>query len=645
MKRIWIGGLALVCVLLTGCGSLFAGDTRVELPTPPPEQVPSAKSAYRDMSQYDKYSMDGQDAFYISDYCSRDANDIIQFECLDYREYDCLFVYAYQAMLADGSGKMATELLSYNPLTTEHTVFFSIITDPSVEPAMWVQKVEGEEELYFIYFGGTVRFYLPDGSIYREVPLKQVYMKEMEKLGGIEDLSVLNVAVQPDWRDRDILSINLMGERITVNEDTEWTDEMMEDDSLLSGEGEEAQVFIRIDFHIADLSGGQFIRIYEAQSISISAFMNSVMCDNSDVELEPGFFLGDKFSNIKVNGRESSRASTVFLGGFLESVEDVVVERESDNGEVEEVVVGQYGYLAPGAFSAAAVTRRTKSMVAPGKMGEYMSYDGDRFTLYQSSYYSDNVLSDIFSRWDYADSEILEAGYAMEGGFAFLTQYCLYFIPDKEDRDFSGMGIPDQEKIPLKELYKEINPEIDMTPRDLIQDEEEPESESNPQKMEIAKIEGTAGAPTGAYGDAYGKSDDQLLDGLDSEAVDKGIQSSQDSVEAGIPQTVEYDRGQLEQDGLVVGDTVMSPSMEVNPEMYDAKSFMAYGDGLLVTSPGSGIVYKPFDREAVQVFGYPMYRTWKLSGGGFVSIGFDDNSKNYLQSDMPFAKVYYLELE
>ena len=48
MKRIWIAGLVLACVLFTGCNSIFLGDTTVVLPQQTEALlVPSAKTGYR----------------------------------------------------------------------------------------------------------------------------------------------------------------------------------------------------------------------------------------------------------------------------------------------------------------------------------------------------------------------------------------------------------------------------------------------------------------------------------------------------------------------------------------------------------------------------------------------------------------------
>ena len=113
MKRIWIAGLVLACVLFTGCNSIFLGDTTVVLPQQTEALlVPSAKTGYRDLAEAEKFQGSGEGAFCFLEGRSAEPEDVIQFECLDYREAEGMFVYAYQTLLDDGSGLMATELLA-----------------------------------------------------------------------------------------------------------------------------------------------------------------------------------------------------------------------------------------------------------------------------------------------------------------------------------------------------------------------------------------------------------------------------------------------------------------------------------------------------------------------------------------------------
>lgn len=62
MKRIWIAGLVLACVLFTGCNSIFLGDTTVVLPQQTEALlVPSAKTGYRDLAEAEKFQGSGRE--------------------------------------------------------------------------------------------------------------------------------------------------------------------------------------------------------------------------------------------------------------------------------------------------------------------------------------------------------------------------------------------------------------------------------------------------------------------------------------------------------------------------------------------------------------------------------------------------------
>ena len=135
------------------------------------------------------------------------------------------------------------------------------------------------------------------------------------------------------------------------------------------------------------------------------------------------------------------------------------------------------------------------------------------------------------------------------------------------------------------------------------------------------------------------------MDGLDEDAVDRGAEQNQDSVEAGMMETDSYDREQLVNDGVVMDGVVYNPDVEANAEIYRTFNFLESGNGLYISSLNSGLLYYNGEtKEVSRVMNYPVFRIWKLSDGRYMAVGFDDNSKRYVPSDMAFAKCFRFEV-
>ena len=83
----------------------------------------------------------------------------------------------------------------------------------------------------------------------------------------------------------------------------------------------------------------------------------------------------------------------------------------------------------------------------------------------------------------------------------------------------------------------------------------------------------------------------QLMDGLDEDAVDRGAEQNQDSVEAGMMETDSYDREQLVNDGVVMDGVIYNPDVEANAEIYRTFNFLESGNGLYISSLNSGLLY------------------------------------------------------
>ena len=83
MKRATIAVLCIICVLFTGCNSLFLGNTEVVL-VRQEEFFPSSQYAYQNAQTVSlTFTGQGEDAFYINPYHSKDPEDLLYFGCLD----------------------------------------------------------------------------------------------------------------------------------------------------------------------------------------------------------------------------------------------------------------------------------------------------------------------------------------------------------------------------------------------------------------------------------------------------------------------------------------------------------------------------------------------------------------------------------
>ena len=99
MKRIIVSLLCIICVLFTGCNSLFLGDTEVVL-LRQEEFFPSSAYAYENAQKTQMNMEEGVDAFYMNPYHSKDPDDLLYFECLDMIG-ESTFIYGYQTIIRE----------------------------------------------------------------------------------------------------------------------------------------------------------------------------------------------------------------------------------------------------------------------------------------------------------------------------------------------------------------------------------------------------------------------------------------------------------------------------------------------------------------------------------------------------------------
>lgn len=199
--------------------------------------------------------------------------------------------------------------------------------------------------------------------------MKSDYLKAAETLGNIETMTILSMSVTSTQSYQYLISANFLAERVTVDENTEWTDEMKESDTLTTGDGEEGTVSLRIDYWVKDLSGMSVVNYCDSGKIVIED-MNQTLTEAAPEGflLEAGMELGG------LPRDEDSLLSSEIVGGFVDDVEDIMEERSSEDSEegqedggTEEVLVRQNGVLTPGSFYCEALSvekRNRQGLVA-----------------------------------------------------------------------------------------------------------------------------------------------------------------------------------------------------------------------------------------------------------------------------------------
>ena len=168
-----------------------------------------------------------------------------------------------------------------------------------------------------------------------------------------------------------------------MDENTEWTDEMKESDTLTTGDGEEGTVSLRIDYWVKDLSGMSVVNYCDSGKIVIED-MNQTLTEAAPEGflLEAGMELGG------LPRDEDSLLSSEIVGGFVDDVEDIMEERSSEDSEegqedggTEEVLVRQNGVLTPGSFYCEALSSRSGIARVGCSYNNGIRYNGRRFCL------------------------------------------------------------------------------------------------------------------------------------------------------------------------------------------------------------------------------------------------------------------------
>lgn len=178
MKRIVCVILAAACVFFTGCNSIiYNGDFRFQ--SFEPETVPPVYDELKeeleeeDTIAYEKYQIEGTQAFYILPGHDNYPDEIIDFQVLDYTE-DGTFIYSYltpceinnEISALGGTPKEgiapesrefftvgkdakynALVLMSYNPETREYKVFYSRLAERDKTKEAVNKKAAGQDDV------------------------------------------------------------------------------------------------------------------------------------------------------------------------------------------------------------------------------------------------------------------------------------------------------------------------------------------------------------------------------------------------------------------------------------------------------------------------------------------------------------------
>lgn len=238
VKRILCLFLILPCVLFTGCNSIILkGDLSVKnyepstLPVAISDHVEQKVEEAEETFDYEKYQIEGLNAFYILPSHENKPDEMVDFKVLDYQE-DVGFIYAYKTPyygpddesegltvsavgdVGDGedletrtatetqdTSLLVTVLMSYRPDTGAYHVFFTClesgidtetvekevdeklgtISGSVMENRLMAQKLSGQE-LYFLYQGNIGHLFNPQGEEVWSYDYNIVVNQEVEKL-------------------------------------------------------------------------------------------------------------------------------------------------------------------------------------------------------------------------------------------------------------------------------------------------------------------------------------------------------------------------------------------------------------------------------------------------------------------------------
>lgn len=659
MKKILaaFAGAAAVCILSTGCHSVFSGNTSVELVpySGELEQVPSAKvdyDSYTGVAGNEYYRYNPDRAFYLH-YDEGEKNALISFEPLDYVEETGNTVYAYQILTGGKNGRrMHTMLMAFNRKTSVYQVFFDAETDPDQEPSMIARRVTvGGMKQYYLFFGGFGFFFTEDGTPFRQVRLASGYEECLERESEqASDFKITSMSVIP-WRDSGCaitmnftvywsakLDENSQWSEIGV-EDPDFSDESARESSEASQEQSGTYSMI---YYIYDL-GGKLMESRQEGGFWLTGEKQFVMREGqSGGEDATSLSVGDSIEGWKVYldaaGEQEMYSQ---MGGFVSRTE--LVEEEAENGEEEdEEEEGEEFYrvwLSAGSYAGSA--QLEYSFLKKGRIFS-PSDDSRYFYSYNPSLLPTLGPPRVLTRLPVARNglnlvptgtvlpgnavpqlgrfpALIDLGLSLDGTPVIITKGYLWYI---KKGSYS---------MPIAWLRRPIQMQSDIEAKmpSKTQTEENLQASELPQ-MQVATVS------TGQYADQYKNSDDQLLDKLPPDVVASNSDAN-------------MDEEILINDGVKIGDQVLDPVVSANEDNYELYSVTGWGKGVLVSSPENGIVYCTWPKgnlEVRQLIPEPMYMTWPLQNGNILAAGFlrEDATSAYTAADLPYAVLYEIDL-
>lgn len=595
-----------------------------------------------------KYDSDLPYAFSV-DEAKYDLENIVSFQILDFIEKDSTFVYAFQVPYKNDKSKLASRLMTYNFETGAVKTLFEQESDSGAaklgvlddrenaedlggsvtvggEQSMFAYKLP-YDEAYFVYFGGNARYYKPDGTCYRTVNLSDSYqavlLKKKPKGNSISDVQPMYI----DGMESIVLTASFTDydDSIMVDNDNANDGDEDEEEEKLSSQTH-GVVFI---YQIANLRGANFSKAWDyydsgdgvaltSSPIAVSGYgsitatpytsANTIAwLGNTGDSLPQSSYLADPGSDKKCRSVDKKlwlygSISNVVTDLYYKTVKDKdgkesrepdYYVRRYDLSDKSYLLLCNYIYDCDLGFEA---VNETETLCFNDQTAYWLP-DTGKLSWGDSSFYTGSVGQikedkflnvKLFSKTYHSEeNEAIQSAGEIPNGFVLFSSDCIYLT-----------------------FFRNMNP-VGENQFDHVQT-------INLKKMNFSTYQPPEiQASSGASEIEYNWSSSNSTHSIDME---------------------EYLLSQSEDNPVEITDDAP------NPDSYNKDSMLVFGKSdYLFTGLSNGIIRLQGD-EAKQMLKAALFRTWKLSDGSYLSIGFDTGKERYVISDLPRARIVRFNL-